>query len=158
MTGFTLEVGKKYKTRVGTIITITSAMDPATKAYELGYRFVGGPCGQYYTEDGKAYVNDPDDNPGDLILNVDADTIARIESIHRVLSNVHIGKVKPSSLFYQEMTPEMARTLLAAKAGYSISKNDVEQDCSVLARHAVDLIQSAFDYGRASAKDEMGGS
>jgi hypothetical protein len=56
---------------------------------------------------------------------------------------------------YPSITEDMARIALSGEAGYSISKADVEQDCSVLAKHAIVVIQAAFQAGRKSLGEDV---
>lgn len=66
-----IEVGKVFRTREGEVSQITSKITENDKQiYQLGYRFVGGPCGQYYTEQGLTYT-DGTLNPGDLVEEIE---------------------------------------------------------------------------------------
>lgn len=64
-----LEVGKSYRTRSGSVISISSVLENTTSYYANGYRFSGGLCGQCYTDEGFTYT-DGTENPGDLIEEV----------------------------------------------------------------------------------------
>ncbi len=64
-----IEVGKSYRTRSGSVISISYALENNTDYYVNGYRFSGDPCGQCYTDEGLTYT-DSTENPGDLIEEV----------------------------------------------------------------------------------------
>jgi hypothetical protein len=149
MTNLVVAVGKKYGTRSGASITIISELEKDTGPYKLGYRFVGGPCGQYYTAEGKTYF-DEDENPGDLILDLSLREHLIMQRMQES-KGFSQGKYPP---FFTEMNEGMCRIALAGEAGYDIDKADVEQDCSVLAKHAVTVIQAAFAIGRSSGLAE----
>lgn len=64
-----LEIGKSYRTRSGNVISISSELDKNTAYYALGYRFVGGLSGQYFTNEGFACVDGTEDS-SDLVEKV----------------------------------------------------------------------------------------
>jgi hypothetical protein len=157
-----LELGKTYRSRNGSLVRITSEIDSGSGVYNLGYRFVGGSCGQYYTESGKSYVNDDGDNEVDLVEEVSAEEL-RIDEIKknflRLSSNIQTGKfTEQNALTHYPMTENLARIYLSAEAGYSIDRHDVAHDCSVLAKYAIAGMLAAYEYGRSAAREEIVGA
>lgn len=156
MTDLQLEVGKTYKSRSGLIVRIISELEEDTAMWIRGYRFISGGSGQYYTADGRSYVTDTDENPADLIAELTHYEI-RVhgiqQQIQRIISSGTIGNQIPKK--HYAMNEDLARLTLSSEAGHSISPTEVMHDCSVLAKHAINVIQAAFAYGQASVRSEM---